>query len=148
MGEDVSTAVLDAIFDVLDGVSGLNNVYSQSKTDAHRLPGDIERVSVLVIRGPIHRYSLANGWFRRDYEVKILVVAGGSDFGERAAAILPLVTTICDAFAGSVTFSGLVTACVFAGAEGLGTIEWAGAEYTGDSITLNITEEGAISTAP
>lgn len=140
----MSVAVLSAIRTVITGVTALDRVYSQSHNDANRLPADIEGVAVLVVRGPITRYLLDNNRQRKDYLVRVLVLAGGLDYGEKAYAILPLANSICEAFAGHVTLGGLVTRVVFQGSEGLSLIEWAGAEYLGEAITLDVTEESNI----
>jgi len=142
------STVLAQIRDLVATVTGMERVYGQAETDANRLPfGGLECPCALVMAGPTQSYILTQPHHRHTYHVRVLVLEDGGDYGDRVATMLPMVDRLIELFTSNVTLGGRANYGLFRSASGLVGIEWAGVDYTGYEVLLEISETATASAA-
>lgn len=140
---------LARIRDLIDEVADFERVYAATSDDAHALPGALNDFpSVVVVPGPTVEYILTQPQHRHTYEVKVLVFCNqAGDLGQSAAQAMALVVGIIEKFVGNVTLGGRVNSCRFERDSGMVTLEYAGIDYLGFEITLEVSEQSAANAA-
>lgn len=137
--------------DLLDEVTGIERIFAPSENDGNKIPDALgEFPSVVVLPGPDtgSGYILSAGQHRHTYEVKVLVFCRqGGDLGESAYQALPLVDAIIEKFVGNVTLGGRANSCIFRRQSGFSTLEYAGIDYLGWEITLEVSEQASATPA-
>lgn len=145
------TTTVRQIRELIADVEGITRVGAASEDDANALPSSIppgDFPAVLVFPGPDIAYILSSGQHRHTYEVNVHVLCDArGDLGETAAQAMPLVDAIIEKFVGNVTLGNRANSCLYKRQTGLITLTFAGVEYPGWEIVLEVSEQASATPA-
>lgn len=143
------TTVISRVRTLVAELTGMERVYAASEDDDNAIPSAFrEFPCAAVFPGPTSgEYLLAQGQQRHTYLVKVQVFQAGADIGERAAAVLPFVDLLIGKFELNVALGGRANSCTFTRCSGFVTLEYAGADYLGYEIDLEVSEQASAAPA-
>lgn len=142
-------AALRGIRQILEGVAGIAAAYSWADADDHRIPMAVNALPcALVLPGPTREFVFGVGSQRHTYEVEIQILAASSDPGIRAAASAPLMDAVMAALiSNTANENGLWNSLVFERSGGAEDLEYAGTEYSGYRLFVEVSEQGSATPA-
>lgn len=146
------TTAIGRVRELVAGVSGVVIAYAEGETGNYRLPEALNSFPcALVLKGETQSYVLTQGGHRHTYEVRILVLDGRAQLGDRAATVLTILDALFPLFVGNVALGERVNSCVIQRCTGLDGFAWAGAGadvvYTGHELVLLVSEQASASPA-
>lgn len=139
------TTTIEQIRALVATVTGITRTGSSAAYGATGLPDAIPHgdfPAAMVYPGGTLKYILDSGGHRHTYEVLVHVMCNaGKNLDETAAQASPLVDAIIEKFAVNVTLGGRANSCIFVRQSGLMTLTYAGQDYPGWEITLEVSEQ-------
>lgn len=144
------TTAIGRVRELVAGVSGVMIAYAEGETGAYRLPEALNAFPcAIVMKGETQGYILTQGGHRHTYEIRIIVLDGRAQLGDRAANVLAILDALFPLFVGNVALGARVNSCVIARSSGLDGFAWGAADviYTGHELVLLISEQGSASPA-
>lgn len=129
--------------------SAFRRVYTQGTTDGNRIPGGPpETPCAVVMDNGTPDYLLTQPRHRHTYEVEVLCLVSGGDFGERMNALLAMKEAVMNRLYANVTLGGIVTKCLFRRSGPPDSELWSNTEFTAQSHFLEVEEHATANAQP
>lgn len=140
-------AVLNRVRSICAGITGVAAAYSAAADDANGLPDAINDNGpvAIVYPGPTEQYIRSAAAHRHTYQVKVQLLVPGGTVRARMSVAVPFRTRLLDAFT-AVAAANQWNSAIFVPPLQLIEGVYAGVEYAGWELTLQVSEQ-ALATA-
>lgn len=134
--------VCNAMRDLMASVTGLEAVYSFAHDDEYRVPeGFSDFPMAIVIPGSTRSVKLGQGQHRHSYEMRVQILTGEADFGERMARVFAFEDLIINHFTNKIALGGTVNSCLFESTSGAASFDWGDESFPGIELTFSVSED-------